>query len=83
MPHLVEIIQDREAKEPRNINSTENAISAVTKIIKFNASRIDIEELLPVWFSWLPVVEDADEAPHIYGFLCDLIEQNNQIILGT
>jgi importin-5 len=32
--------------------------------------------------SWLPVWEDVDEAPHIYGFLCDLMESNNQALLG-
>ena len=34
-------------------------------------------------FSWLPVVEDVDESPFVYGYLCDLIEANHQLILGT
>lgn len=32
--------------------------------------------------SWLPVTEDEDEAPHVYGYLCDLIEANHPIVLG-
>lgn len=80
---LCEIINDPESRDARNINSTENAISAVTKIMKYNSSAINVDELLSMWFSWLPVVEDDDEAPHVYGYLCDLIEQNNPIILGT
>lgn len=32
--------------------------------------------------SWLPVWEDTDEAPYVYGYLCHLIETNNSIILG-
>lgn len=32
--------------------------------------------------SWLPVWEDGDEAPHVYGFLCDLMEANNAALLG-
>lgn len=32
--------------------------------------------------SWLPVVEDEDEAPHVYGYLCDLIEANHPVVLG-
>ena len=32
--------------------------------------------------SWLPVVEDVDESPYVYGYLCDLIEGNHPIILG-
>ena len=82
IPHIVEVISDPEARDVRNILPTENAIAAVTKIMKYNSSAINVDELLPVWFSWLPVIEDADEAPHVYGFLCDLIEQNNQTILG-
>ena len=34
-------------------------------------------------FSWLPVTEDVDEAPFVYGFLADLIESNNPHILGA
>lgn len=82
VPALVEVISNPEAKEPRNINATENAISAVTKIMKYNNSQINLDEVIPLWFSWLPVIEDSDEAPHVYGYLCDLIEQNNQHILG-
>ncbi len=33
-------------------------------------------------FSWLPVSEDVDESPFVYGYLCDLIEGNHPIILG-
>ena len=33
-------------------------------------------------FSWLPVTEDSDEAPFVYGFLADLVESNNPHILG-
>lgn len=82
VPHLVELISSSDSRDPRNICPTENAISALTKIMKYNSSAINLNELLPLWFSWLPVVEDADEAPHVYGYLCDLIEQNNAIILG-
>lgn len=34
-------------------------------------------------FAWLPVTEDSDEAPHIYGYLCDLIQGNHPVILGA
>ena len=82
LPRLVEVIQGQGSREPENINPTENAISAVTKILKWNASAINLDEILPMWFSWLPVVEDVDESPFVYGYLCDLIEANHQLILG-
>lgn len=34
-------------------------------------------------FQWLPVVEDEEEAPPVYGYLCDLIQANHPIILGA
>lgn len=34
-------------------------------------------------FSWLPVVEDEEEAPHVYGYLCELIQANHPVILGA
>lgn len=34
-------------------------------------------------FTWLPVVEDEEEAPHVYGYLCDLIQANHPIVLGS
>lgn len=83
VPSLVEVINDAESRDPRNVNATENAISAVAKILKYNNSQINVNEVIPLWFSWLPVVEDTDEAVHVYGYMCDLIEQNNLAIIGT
>lgn len=31
----------------------------------------------------MPVVEDEEEAPHVYGYLCDLIQGNHPVILGA
>jgi hypothetical protein len=61
---------------------TENCISAVTKICKYNPGNINVNEILPHWLSWLPVWEDEDEAVHIYNYLCDLVEANNPAVLG-
>jgi len=82
IPRLVQVIQAPDSREQENVNPTENAISAVTKILKWNQGAINVDEVLPVWLSWLPVVEDVDESPYVYGYLCDLIEANHPIILG-
>lgn len=83
MTRLVEVISAEGSREPENINPTENAISSVTKILKYNSSGIpNLDEVIRVWFSWLPVVEDQDEAPHVYGYFCDLIQANHPVILG-
>merc|ERR1712059_100514 len=61
---------------------TENCISAITKICKYNSSLLDVESTLPHWFSWLPITEDKEEAPHVYGYMCDLIVSNHPAIVG-
>ncbi|XP_017765333.1 PREDICTED: importin-5 isoform X3 [Eufriesea mexicana] len=82
LPRLMEVINDPESRSFENVNPTENAISAVTKILKYNNKAINVDEILPHWLSWLPVVEDEDEAPYVYGYLCDLIEANHVAVLG-
>ncbi len=83
LPLLMNVINDPKAREVENINPTENAISAVTKILKFNASAINLDEVLPMWLSWLPVYEDVDESPYVYGYLADLVEANHPAVLGA
>ncbi|KAG1702085.1 Importin-5 [Nymphon striatum] len=83
IPQLLEVIRAPESRSPENASATENAIAAITKILKYNASKIiNTEEILTHWLSWLPVHEDEDEAPHVYNYLCDLIENNHPVILG-
>lgn len=45
--------------------------------------RINFKRFFLNRLTWLPVVEDEDEAPHVYGYLCDLIEANHAVVLGT
>ena len=69
-------IQSPNAKEDlQAINATENAISAVTKVCKYIDAGVPLDSILPLWLSWLPVIEDKEEAPHVYNYLCDLIER--------
>lgn len=83
IPLLIQVINDRESRSVENIQATENAISAVTKILKYNSSSINVNQMLPTWFSWFPVYDDTEETPYTYGFLCDFVENNNEIILGV
>ncbi|XP_071084426.1 importin-5-like [Haliotis cracherodii] len=82
VPRLVQMIENPESKCSSNVNATENAISAVTKICKYNASKVNVEELIPRFIFWLPVTEDEDEAVHIYGYMCDLLTLNHPGMLG-
>ena len=73
---LTVAIQDPNAKEDfASMHATENAISAMAKICKYIKSGIPHESVLPMWLSWLPVTKDKEEAQHVYGYLCDLIQR--------
>jgi len=73
-----------DARSKEFINPTENAISSVGKIIKFNSSSINVSQVLPIWIAWLPVTTDKTESIVTYGFLCDFLEEpaTNAIIMG-
>ena len=74
VPLLAQVITHQDARLKINVNSTENCISAVTKICKYNSTMVNVNEIIPNWLTWLPVTEDHEEAPHVYGYLCDLLE---------
>ena len=74
MPILLKVIQDPESRNIENLAPTENCISAVAKICKYNGGNLKVDEILPHWLSWLPVWDDEDEAVHVYNYLCDLVE---------
>lgn len=80
LPLLTQAITSPDAKEDiQAVNALENAISAVTKICKYLDSGVPLNSVLPMWLSWLPVTEDKEEAPHVYSYLCDLIERYSSL----
>lgn len=83
-PLLVKVIGDADARGPENIFATENAISAVTKLLKYRPAAVpNVDEVIPHWLNWLPIFEDTEECPHVYGLLCDLIETNHPLVVGA
>jgi len=82
IPILSQVISHSDGRTKSNISATENCISAVTKICKYNCTKVDVNGIIPNWLTWLPVVEDHVEAPHVYGYLCDMIESNHPLVLG-
>ena len=49
VPLLCDVINQADSRQPENINPTENAISAVTKILQFNGSQVNLDHILPMW----------------------------------
>ncbi|ESO05871.1 hypothetical protein HELRODRAFT_188208 [Helobdella robusta] len=84
LPLLTRVIQEATSRSPENVCATENAISAVAKICRYNSSQIsNMNEVLSLWLSWLPIWEDEEEAMQVYDYLCELIELNNPVVLGA
>lgn len=72
---LVGVIHAADARSKENVNATENCISAVGKVMRFQSECVNLNLVLPHWLSWLPLNEDKEEAVHTFDFLCDLIER--------
>jgi len=49
IPYLLQVINNNEARSPDNISATENAISAIAKILEFNSSAVNVNDILPLW----------------------------------
>lgn len=50
LPLLMEVILAPDSREPENVNPTENAISAVAKILKYNNSAVqEADKILEIW----------------------------------
>jgi len=83
IPSLVNVISAPASREVENLSATENCISAITKIFKNVIGSENLDEgTLMTWMSWLPIQEDEEEGPNVYGFLMDLVEANNQFVMG-
>jgi hypothetical protein len=83
LPLLAEMISQPDARATEEgTTATENAISAVAKILKHCGGQIDQTQAIPLFLSWLPTWNDPEESVHIYGFFADLVESNNPYVLG-
>lgn len=54
----------------------DNSISAISKIIKFQSSCIDVQSVLEKWIFLLPLKWDKDEAVFSHGVLAEMLDAN-------
>lgn len=76
------VVQQPNSREEAAIPPTENAISALLKIINGQSTRINQAEILPLWLSYLPILEDEIEGSYCYEHLCKFLESGNPHIIG-
>jgi hypothetical protein len=81
---LLEIISQPNSRNKTYASSTENAISSVGKIIKFQPQLLGnkLPEVVRLWLSWLPLEIDIIEAKVVHRQLCELIQSNNPHVFG-
>eukprot|EP00123_Amoebidium_parasiticum_P010033 comp19850_c0_seq1/m.23938 comp19850_c0_seq1/g.23938 ORF comp19850_c0_seq1/g.23938 comp19850_c0_seq1/m.23938 type:complete len:1095 (-) comp19850_c0_seq1:379-3663(-) len=82
LPRLEAMIGQPDARDDEIVFSTENAISAITKIMAFGPTVASLDVYIPRWLGWLPIEFDSDECFFVYSFLCQLIESNDARVLG-
>jgi hypothetical protein len=73
LPILQQVIQAPTSRDFGNLEATENAISAILKIVQNPACGVPLATMLPGFLQMLPFKEDQEEADYVYGFLCELI----------
>ncbi|KAJ3273865.1 Importin-5 [Terramyces sp. JEL0728] len=85
LPHLFNIVNDSNSRSEENTMATENAISAIGKLLKVyrNAGAFNANDVILHWFNALPIVEDSEEAPETYSLLLELIEGQNEVIVNV
>lgn len=50
VPFLLQVINSTDARSSDNISATENAVSAIAKILDFNSTAVNVDEILPHWY---------------------------------
>eukprot|EP01113_Clastostelium_recurvatum_P002059 TRINITY_DN1085_c0_g1_i2.p1 TRINITY_DN1085_c0_g1~~TRINITY_DN1085_c0_g1_i2.p1 ORF type:complete len:1100 (+),score=314.59 TRINITY_DN1085_c0_g1_i2:117-3416(+) len=80
---LTNAIASQEARTDDFITATENAISALGKVIDHHPQMVVLPQLLTSWLTYLPVTEDKIESKVVYALLCTFIEKHGSILLGN
>jgi len=55
-------VKAKKSKATQFQHARDNAIAALGKVIKHQANKVDINQLMPYWLSLLPLTHDMDEA---------------------
>ena len=61
----------------------DNIVSAIGKIIKFQAECINLGEAISLWLSWLPLKYDLEEAKINYELLSDMCLYRSDLVIPT
>ncbi|KAI1810595.1 armadillo-type protein [Poronia punctata] len=81
LPYLFQVTQVPDPHGEEAVYATENACAAIAKILHFNKQGVaDPQAVVNQWVNTLPVTNDEEAAPYAYGYLVELIEQQNPAV---
>jgi len=82
LQRIMAIMNQPNARDDDNEMATENAISALGKILEFSSEGIDANAVAGAWLAALPLTCDRVEAQQQHHFLVRLLEAGDVRILG-
>eukprot|EP01120_Amphizonella_sp_Union-15-10_P014661 TRINITY_DN719_c0_g5_i1.p1 TRINITY_DN719_c0_g5~~TRINITY_DN719_c0_g5_i1.p1 ORF type:complete len:1091 (-),score=215.26 TRINITY_DN719_c0_g5_i1:123-3395(-) len=80
---LWEVVMHPDAKDDDNGSATDNALSSLAKIFKFQGSQLPLDKYLAQWLSLLPAVDDSIECIIVHNQLCEFIESAPSLVFGS
>ncbi|KAH8595233.1 armadillo-type protein [Bisporella sp. PMI_857] len=82
IPLLFDVTQVPNARGDDDVYATENACAAISKILHFNPSNVENgQEVINKWIDTFPIINDEEAAPYAYGYLAQLINQQNPAVI--
>ena len=71
LQRLHRVITTEDSREEENICATENAISALGKVIQYHKKSLDIGSEIQKWISYLPTASKDEETDVIFNQFCN------------
>ena len=75
-------VQEKKSKVKQFMHAKDNAVSALGKIIRYQAATVDVKSLVPNWLGLLPLKNDIEEAKLQNEFIACLLQEQPLLILG-
>lgn len=66
-------VKEKKTKVKQFYHAKDNAVSALGKVIKFQAATTDVASIVPNWLTLLPITHDVDEAKTQNEFLASML----------
>ncbi|KAI1000584.1 Importin subunit beta-3 [Podosphaera aphanis] len=80
---LFQVTQFPNARGEDDVYATENACAAIAKVLHYQPASVqNQQQVIAQWIDTLPIINDEEAAPYAYGYLAELIDQQNPIVIS-